>query len=269
MADYLGKETKKVSKEVDGTDIYTYVKGDYFPLTYSATEGNFNWDKQKAQEFGLPDFKSLKDRTRTEGGYVNIAPVTMVTDGYIRRAADYIAFGELADTFGIMDYMHTFGTSTLVDSVKQNMGSEYGAWMENYVKDVQDINQTRGKSNYNGWSKLTRNFQTAVLVGNPGTPFKQKGSMWLAMSELDPRAVAKAAVTSLNPGNQQMKAAYGRFRVGRSSPRRGRPRLSCQQENFGRRRQENRLRCHRLPYRRFLKNSIQRSNSAERRRNER
>ena len=241
MADYLGKETKKVSKEVDGTDIYTYVKGDYFPLTYSATEGNFNWDKQKAQEFGLPDFKSLKDRTRTEGGYVNIAPVTMVTDGYIRRAADYIAFGELADTFGIMDYMHTFGTSTLVDSVKQNMGSEYGAWMENYVKDVQDINQTRAKYNYNGWSKLTRNFQTAVLVGNPGTPFKQKGSMWLAMSELDPRAVAKAAVTSLNPGNQQMKAAYGRFRVGRSSPRRGRPRLSCQQENFGRRRQENRL----------------------------
>lgn len=207
MADYLGKETKKVSKEVDGTDIYTYVKGDYFPLTYSATEGNFNWDKQKAQEFGLPDFKSLKDRTRTEGGYVNIAPVTMVTDGYIRRAADYIAFGELADTFGIMDYMHTFGTSTLVDSVKQNMGSEYGAWMENYVKDVQDINQTRAKYNYNGWSKLTRNFQTAVLVGNPGTPFKQKGSMWLAMSELDPRAVAKAAVTSLNPGNQQMKAA--------------------------------------------------------------
>ena len=207
MADYLGKETKKVSKEVDGTDIYTYVKGDYFPLTYSAAEGNFNWDKQKAQEFGLPDFKSLKDRTRTEGGYVNIAPVAMVTDGYIRRAADYIAFGELADTFSIMDYMHTFGTSTLVDSVKQNMGSEYGAWMENYVKDVQDINQTRAKSKDNFWGALNRNFQTAVLVGNPGTPFKQKGSMWLAMSELDPRAVAKAAVTSLNPGNQQMKAA--------------------------------------------------------------
>ena len=207
MADYIGKETARVSKEVDGADIYTYVKGDYFPLTYSSAEGNYNWDKQKAQEFGLPDFKSLKDRTRTEGGYVNIAPVTMVTDGYIRRAADYIAFGELADTFSMMDYMHTFGTSTLVDSVKQNMGSEYGAWMENYVKDVQDINQTRAKSNYNGWSKLTRNFQTAVLVGNPGTPFKQKGSMWLAMSELDPRAVAKAAVTSLNPGNQQMKAA--------------------------------------------------------------
>lgn len=207
MADYIGKETARVSKEVDGADIYTYVKGDYFPLTYSAAEGNYNWDKQKAQEFGLPDFKSLKDRTRTEGGYVNISPIAMVTDGYIRRAADYIAFGELADTFGIMDYMHTFGTSTLVDSVKQNMGSEYGAWMENYVKDVQDINQTRAKSNYNGWSKLTRNFQTAVLVGNPGTPFKQKGSMWLAMSELDPRAVAKAAVTSLNPGNQQMKAA--------------------------------------------------------------
>ncbi len=207
MADYLGKETKKVSKEVDGTDIYTYVKGDYFPLTYSAAEGNFNWDKQKAQEFGLPDFKSLKDRTRTDGGYVNIAPVTMVTDGYIRRAADYIAFGELADTFSIMDYMHTFGTSTLVDSVKQNMGSEYGAWMENYVKDVQDINQTRAKSKDNFWGALNRNFQTAVLVGNPGTPFKQKGSMWLAMSELDPRAVVKAAVTSLNPGNKQMKAA--------------------------------------------------------------
>lgn len=207
MADYLGKETKKVSKEVDGTDIYTYVKGDYFPLTYSAAEGNFNWDKQKAQEFGLPDFKSLKDRTRTEGGYVNIAPVAMVTDGYIRRAADYIAFGELADTFSIMDYMHTFGTPTLVDSVKQNMGSEYGAWMENYVKDVQDINQTRAKSRDNWWQKLNHNFQTAVLIGNPGTPFKQKGSMWLAMSELDPRAVAKAAVTSLNPGNQQMKAA--------------------------------------------------------------
>ena len=207
MADYLGKETKKVSKEVDGTDIYTYVKGDYFPLTYSAAEGNFNWDKQKAQEFGLPDFKSLKDRTRTEGGYVNIAPVAMVTDGYIRRAADYIAFGELADTFSIMDYMHTFGTPTLVDSVKQNMGSEYGTWMENYVKDVQDINQTRAKSRDNWWQKLNHNFQTAVLIGNPGTPFKQKGSMWLAMSELDPRAVAKAAVTSLNPGNQQMKAA--------------------------------------------------------------
>ena len=207
MADYIGKETARVSKEVDGADIYTYVKGDYFPLTYSSAEGNYNWDKQKAQEFGLPDFKSLKDRTRTEGGYVNISPIAMVTDGYIRRAADYIAFGELADTFSIMDYMHTFGTSTLVDSVKQNMGSEYGAWMENYVKDVQDINQTRAKSNYNGWSKLTRNFQTAVLVGNPGTQFKQKGSMWLAMSELDPRAVAKAAVTSLNPGNQQMKAA--------------------------------------------------------------
>ena len=207
MADYLGKETKKVSKEVDGADIYTYVKGDYFPLTYSAAEGNFNWDKQKAQEFGLPDFKSLKDRTRTEGGYVNIAPVTMVTDGYIRRAADYIAFGELADTFSMMDYMHTFGTSTLVDSVKQNMGSEYGAWMENYVKDVQDINQTRAKSKDNFWGALNRNFQTAVLVGNPGTPFKQKGSMWLAMSELDPRAVAKAAVASLNPSNQQMKAA--------------------------------------------------------------
>lgn len=207
MADYIGKEAARVSKEVDGADIYTYVKGDYFPLTYSSAEGNYNWDKQTAQEFGLPDFKSLKDRTRTEGGYVNISPIAMVTDGYIRRAADYIAFGELADTFGIMDYMHTFGTSTLVDSVKQNMGSEYGAWMENYVKDVQDISQTRAKSNYNGWSKLTRNFQTAVLVGNPGTPFKQKGSMWLAMSELDPRAVAKAAVTSLNPGNQQMKTA--------------------------------------------------------------
>lgn len=207
MADYIGKETARVSKEVDGADIYTYVKGDYFPLTYSSAEGNYNWDKQKAQEFGLPDFKSLKDRTRTEGGYVNISPIAMVTDGYIRRAADYIAFGELADTFSIMDYMHTFGTSTLVDSVKQNMGSEYGAWMENYVKDVQDINQTRAKSKDNFWGALNRNFQTAVLVGNPGTPFKQKGSMWLAMSELDPRAVAKAAVTSLNPGNQQMKAA--------------------------------------------------------------
>ena len=207
MADYIGRETARVSKEVDGADIYTYVKGDYFPLTYSAAEGNFNWDKQKAQDFGLPDFKSLKDRTRTEGGYVNISPIAMVTDGYIRRAADYIAFGELADTFSIMDYMHTFGTSTLVDSVKQNMGSEYGAWMEDYVKDVQDINQTRAKSKDNFWGALNRNFQTAVLVGNPGTPFKQKGSMWLAMSELDPRAVAKAAVTSLNPGNKQMKAA--------------------------------------------------------------
>ena len=79
--------------------------------------------------------------------------------------------------------------------------------MKNYVSDVQDLTQTRAKSRDNWWQKLNHNFQTAVLVGNPGTPFKQKGSMWLAMSELDPRAVAKAAVTSLNPGNKQMKAA--------------------------------------------------------------
>ena len=208
MSEKLGKETQDVAKAIDGVDNELFKPGDYFPLTYARIEdGNFEWDKADSKDFGVPDFKNLKERTRTAGGYVNIAPVVEVTDGYIRRAADYIAFGELADTFGIMDYMHTFGTPTLVDSVKQNMGSEYGAWMENYVKDVQDINQTRAKSRDNWWQKLNHNFQTAVLIGNPGTPFKQKGSMWLAMSELDPRAVAKAAVTSLNPGNQQMKAA--------------------------------------------------------------
>lgn len=208
MSEKLGKETQDVAKAIDGVDNELFKPGDYFPLTYArAEDGNFEWDKADSKDFGVPDFKNLKERTRTAGGYVNIAPVVEVTDGYIRRAADYIAFGELADTFGIMDYMHTFGTPTLVDSVKQNMGSEYGAWMENYVKDVQDINQTRAKSRDNWWQKLNHNFQTAVLIGNPGTPFKQKGSMWLAMSELDPRAVAKAAVTSLNPGNQQMKAA--------------------------------------------------------------
>lgn len=208
MSEKLGKQTQDVAKAIDGVDNELFKPGDYFPLTYARVEDvNSEWDKANSKDFGVPDFKNLKERTRTAGGYVNIAPVVEVTDGYIRRAADYIAFGELADTFGIMDYMHTFGTPTLVDSVKQNMGSEYGAWMENYVKDVQDINQTRAKSRDNWWQKLNHNFQTAVLVGNPGTPFKQKGSMWLAMSELDPRAVAKAAVTSLNPGNQQMKAA--------------------------------------------------------------
>ena len=208
MSEKLGKETQDVAKAIDGVDNELFKPGDYFPLTYARVEDvNSEWDKANSKDFGVPDFKNLKERTRTAGGYVNIAPVVEVTDGYIRRAADYIAFGELADTFGIMDYMHTFGTPTLVDSVKQNMGSEYGAWMENYVKDVQDINQTRAKSRDNWWQKFNHNFQTAVLIGNPGTPFKQKGSMWLAMSELDPRAVAKAAVTSLNPGNQQMKAA--------------------------------------------------------------
>lgn len=208
MSEKLGKETQDVAKAIDGVDNELFKPGDYFPLTYARVEDvNSEWDKANSKDFGVPDFKNLKERTRTAGGYVNIAPVVEVTDGYIRRAADYIAFGELADTFGIMDYMHTFGTPTLVDSVKQNMGSEYGAWMENYVKDVQDINQTRAKSRDNWWQKLNHNFQTAVLIGNPGTPFKQKGSMWLAMSELDPRAVAKAAITSLNPGNQQMKAA--------------------------------------------------------------
>lgn len=208
MSEKLGKETQDVAKAIDGVDNELFKPGDYFPLTYARAEDvNSEWDKANSKDFGVPDFKNLKERTRTAGGYVNIAPVVEVTDGYIRRAADYIAFGELADTFGIMDYMHTFGTPTLVDSVKQNMGSEYGAWMENYVKDVQDINQTRAKSRDNWWQKFNHNFQTAVLIGNPGTPFKQKGSMWLAMSELDPRAVAKAAVTSLNPGNQQMKAA--------------------------------------------------------------
>lgn len=208
MSERLGKETQDVAKAIDGVDNELFKPGDYFPLTYARAEDvNSEWDKANSKDFGVPDFKNLKERTRTAGGYVNIAPVVEVTDGYIRRAADYIAFGELADTFGIMDYMHTFGTPTLVDSVKQNMGSEYGAWMENYVKDVQDINQTRAKSRDNWWQKLNHNFQTAVLIGNPGTPFKQKGSMWLAMSELDPRAVAKAAITSLNPGNQQIKAA--------------------------------------------------------------
>lgn len=208
MSERLGKEAQDIAKSIDGVDNELFKPGDYFPLTYARVEdGNFKWDKADSKDFGVPDFKSLKERTRTAGGYVNIAPVVEVTDGYIRRAADYIAFGELADTFGMMDYMHTFGMSTLTDTVNREMGSEYGSWMRNYVNDVQDLNQTREKSRDNWWQKLNHNFQTAVLVGNPGTPFKQKGSMWLAMSELDPRAVAKAAVTSLNPGNKQMKAA--------------------------------------------------------------
>lgn len=208
MSERLGKEAQDIAKAIDGVDNELLKPGDYFPLTYARVEyGNFKWDKADSKDFGVPDFKNLKERTRTAGGYVNIAPVVEVTDGYIRRAADYIAFGELADTFGMMDYMHTFGMSTLIDTVNREMGSEYGSWMRNYVNDVQDLNQTRAKSRDNWWQKLNHNFQTAVLVGNPGTPFKQKGSMWLAMSELDPRAVAKAAVTSLNPGNQQMKAA--------------------------------------------------------------
>lgn len=208
MSERLGKEAQDIAKAIDGVDNELFKPGDYFPLTYARVEdGNFKWDKADSKDFGVPDFKNLKERTRTAGGYVNIAPVVEVTDGYIRRAADYIAFGELADTFGMMDYMHTFGMSTLTDTVNREMGSEYGSWMRNYVNDVQDLNQTREKSRDNWWQKLNHNFQTAVLVGNPGTPFKQKGSMWLAMSELDPRAVAKAAVTSLNPGNEQMKAA--------------------------------------------------------------
>ena len=208
MSERLGKEAQDIAKAIDGVDNELFKPGDYFPLTYARAEDvNSEWDKANSKDFGVPDFKNLKERTRTAGGYVNIAPVVEVTDGYIRRAADYIAFGELADTFGMMDYMHTFGMSTLTDTVNREMGSEYGSWMRNYVNDVQDLNQTRAKSRDNWWQKLNHNFQTAVLVGNPGTPFKQKGSMWLAMSELDPRAVAKAAITSLNPGNQQMKAA--------------------------------------------------------------
>lgn len=208
MAEKLGKETQATAKTIDGADSFLFEPGEYFPLTYAKTEnGNFKWDKADSKDFGVPDFKSLKERTRSAGGYVNIAPVVEVTDGYIRRAADYIAFGELADTFSMMEYMHTFGMPTLTDTVEREMGSEYGSWMKNYVRDVQDLNQTRAKSRDNWWQKLNHNFQTAVLIGNPGTPFKQKGSMWLAMSELDPRAVAKAAVTSLVPGNKQIKGA--------------------------------------------------------------
>lgn len=208
MAEKLGKETQATAMSIDGTDSFLFGPGGYFPLTYAKTEnGNFEWDKADSKDFGVPDFKNLKERTRSAGGYVSIAPVVEVTDGYIRRAADYIAFGELADTFSMMEYMHTFGMPTLTDTVEREMGSEYGSWMKNYVRDVQDLNQTRAKSRDNWWQKLNHNFQTAVLIGNPGTPFKQKGSMWLAMSELDPRAVAKAAVTSLAPGNKQIKGA--------------------------------------------------------------
>lgn len=208
MAEKLGKETQATAMSIDGAESFLFGPGGYFPLTYAKTEnGNFEWDKADSKDFGVPDFKNLKERTRSAGGYVSIAPVVEVTDGYIRRAADYIAFGELADTFSMMEYMHTFGMPTLTDTVEREMGSEYGSWMKNYVRDVQDLNQTRAKSRDNWWQKLNHNFQTAVLIGNPGTPFKQKGSMWLAMSELDPRAVAKAAVTSLAPGNKQIKGA--------------------------------------------------------------
>ena len=183
MATHNGKAAQEVKSRIDGITVEMLGEGMYFPLSYtSATEANQNWDSESKRDFGLPDIGLMRERTRAAGGYINIAPITEVTDSYIRQIANYTAWGELADTFSVMDKMHTFGTSSLTDTVKRYMGDEYGKWMQNYINDVQNTNVERAKVKGGFWRNVTRNFQSAVLVGNPGTPFKQKGSMWLAMS---------------------------------------------------------------------------------------
>lgn len=203
-AKFIKPYAKSASTSISGVDVFMMKDGMYFPVSYYNVDGK---DHAVTEISPLTDIRYMHKRTRDFGGFASVKGVVEVTQNYIESMSNYIAYGELANKLNLMRSLRTFGVQNLVDTINANFGSDMGAWLSNYIDDINNMapQKARGKDNFFG--TLTRNFQTAVLVGNIGTPLKQHGTLWNSMSELDPRAVMKAAITSLAPGNKIIKNA--------------------------------------------------------------
>ena len=195
MAAGIAKEAQDVSLRVDGAERHMFGKGRYFPISYRTRNGgNPTWDGD-GYGFYPGGEGHMQERTRQNGGYVSIAPVTTVTESYINQMSDFVGNHEISSMLSMMEKMHTYGISGLSRSANDSMGSTYGAWVKNYISDMTKLDAGRAEPEDNFARDATRNWQTAVLTLNPSTPLKQMGSVYNAMGELDPRAVAKAAFT--------------------------------------------------------------------------
>ena len=204
MAEFIKPYAKSTSQDVLGTDIFMMDADKYYPVArYDPT----NAQKDAKDNFGIADIKYMHNRSESAEGFIAVRDAVTTTQNYIESMANYIAYADIADTLKRMKGLKSFYVQDFIKTIRSNFGDDMGAWLENYINDINDMSAHRAQGNFRLTNWLTRNFQTAVLIGNIGTPLKQQGTLWNSMAELDSRAVLKAAVTSLAPGNKIIKNA--------------------------------------------------------------
>ena len=178
--DMLGKRIVKTAMAIDGVSPYMFSKGEYFPLWYKTRNDDMHtWSLTRGIDGSLQDKRFTHDRSSENPGYVVISPITKVVDEYITQGTNYAAFGELGNDLRLMNRENNPGGS-LSNVMNKNFGEQAAGWMEEYIKDVNEI----AEADTEGINSLLRDGRNALAQGallfSPSVQMKQVASYWSA-----------------------------------------------------------------------------------------
>lgn len=188
-------ELQEVHVKVNGTEKNMYKDGLYFPLSYRGlytTNSDINVQSDIDNFFDNERF--MQERTKRDGGWISVKPVTEVMDRYISQTSDYLAYAEFGDTLDRLNKNSALGNG-LSESLSKNFGEQAGKWSERYVNDINHReNSTTLSGMANDLLKSGReNLQQGALAFSVSVPLKQSPSYFDAMGVLRPSSLLQAA----------------------------------------------------------------------------
>lgn len=188
-------ELQEVHVKINGTEKNMYKDGLYFPLSYRGlytTNSDINVQSDIDNFFDNERF--MQERTKRDGGWISVKPVTEVMDRYISQTSDYLAYAEFGDTLDRLNKNSALGNG-LSESLSKNFGEQAGKWSERYVNDINHReNSTTLPGMANDILKSGReNLQQGALAFSVSIPLKQSPSYFDAMGVLRPSSLLQAA----------------------------------------------------------------------------
>lgn len=184
----IGKKAERVLLKTQGFAPTFYNERYYAPLHWS--NGKTVQDFNNAEDMLKADPRYTKARTRTDGGYIAVRPMSEVVDGYIRHMSDFVAYKELREDLGIMNLnAGERTTKTLAEIAGGEDNTQLAKWMNNWVDTVTKRTQ-KGDTLF---GSLRQNFQKAVLIGAPSVIIKQPASYWSAAGVISMKSLMLAS----------------------------------------------------------------------------
>ena len=199
------KAMQYLAEELNGVTLRMYgvakaLQGMYYwPMEVIGQGNNSQFLNNPA--FDIENSSFLQHR-KGGSGALFVRPFTETMSGYISRASNFAAFGELASDFKMMTKEIGVGHGandaekmSIKSSIEKNLGKKAAQYMERYIETINGT--VTGKDSI--WGKIRRNLASSSLLVDPGVAMKQKASYWNAMGILDPDVLLANRLVTFGP----------------------------------------------------------------------
>ena len=204
------QDAEKVHSRVNGYERYMYGKGNYTDIHYANKNGTVDFSYKDRDAIDVHDTGIMQKRSRVNGGYVIVNPMSQSVDAYISQISNYIAFEEFGQKLGVLSDGKSINSS-YTNTIRDAYGSQYAKYFENYVKSMTLYKETDPtKITDKALAQARRAMMSGALIGSVSVPIKQVSSYLDTMGMLDPRAVTLAfrPLTKMNPKSISNKGIF-------------------------------------------------------------